>query len=59
MKNKPKHTKSWFLNRVGKYIIKNCASDLFNPPIEIKSEAHAVALYLTQAEKNSTYYEVE
>lgn len=58
MKTKPKHTKFWFINRVGKNIIKNCASDLFNPPIEIKSKAHAIALYLTQAEKNATYNEI-
>jgi hypothetical protein len=56
--NKDKHTKSWFINRVGKYIRKNCNADLFNPIILIASEAHARALFLTQAEKNATYNEV-
>lgn len=44
-----KHKLIWFENRVDKYITKNCASDLFNPPIMIASKMHAKALYITQS----------
>jgi hypothetical protein len=56
--NKDKHTKAWFINRIGKYLKKNNSSDLFTPPILIASQAHAIALYITQSEKNATYNEV-
>ena len=50
---KIKHKKAWF--KVGKTILKNCASDLFNPPIEIKSESQAKCLYALQSEKGYRY----
>lgn len=53
---KKKHRLIWFEGRIGQYIIKNAASDLFNPPILIQSKQHAKALFLTQ-EKNHTYEE--
>lgn len=47
-KYKPRKSVKWFVNRVGKFITKNCASDLFNPAILILSESHAKALHATQ-----------
>jgi len=51
---KQKHTKAWFINRVGSYVVKDSLKDLFQNPILIASEQHAIALYLTQA-ANHTY----
>jgi hypothetical protein len=51
---KQKHTKSWFINRIGSYIIKDSKTDIFNNPILIMSAKHAEALYLTQT-ANHTY----
>jgi len=51
-----KHTKRWFLNRVGKEIVRTPPS-LFNPPILVNSLSQAVSLYITQAEKGYTYSE--
>lgn len=51
---KQKHTKAWFINRIGSYIIKDSQYDILNQPILIASEQHANALYLTQA-ANHTY----
>lgn len=56
---KTKHPKAWFINRIGKILIKNCAFDLFNPTIIIQSPAHAAALYISQKEKNFTYNELK
>jgi len=52
---KTKHTKAWFINRIDQYLIRNMASDLFNEPIKIASKSHAIALYISQSEKNYTY----
>ena len=51
---KQKHTLNWFANRVGSYVIKDSANNLFAPPILIESLQHAKALYITQA-ANHTY----
>lgn len=56
MKDKNKHQLRWFEAREGKYIIKNCSSGLFSPPILIASKKHAKAIYLTQ-NFNHTYNE--
>lgn len=55
---KPKHPLRWFINRVGKELIKNNTADLFNNTIKIMSEQHARALFITQKEKNYTYTEI-
>ena len=54
---KDRHKLIWFINRVGKYVVKNNTIDFFNPPIQIASIMHAKALYITQKEKNYTYSE--
>lgn len=53
---KKKHTRAWFINRVGKELIKNNNFDLFTTLIKIQSKDHAEALFLTQV-KNNTYSE--
>lgn len=50
-----KHTEPWFVRRIGQYITRNGGNDLFNPPIIIASKSHAIALYISQSEKNYTY----
>lgn len=52
---KKRHLKSWFINRIGQRIIKNEMGNLFDVQIEIHSKSHAIALYITQSEKNYTY----
>lgn len=47
----------WFINRVGKYVVRNGSIDMFNPPVLIASIMHAKALYITQTEKNYNYSE--
>ena len=47
----------WFVNRVGKYVIKNGTIDIFNPPVKIASIMHAKALWITQTEKGYNYSE--
>lgn len=57
--NAPTTTKRqliWFENRVKKSITKNCASDLFNPPVLITSKMHAKALYASQDKGNRYEY---
>lgn len=49
---KPRYPINWFTKRVGQYITKNCASDLFNPPMRIESEQHAKALHASQDKGN-------
>jgi len=44
--------KDWFINRVGKEVSQ---SILLTRNIKIESEQHAIALYLTQVEKNYSY----
>jgi len=56
--NKAKHPLRWFVNRVGKELIKNNTADLFNLPVKVMSEQHAKALFITQKEKNYTYNEI-
>lgn len=58
MKQYKKHIKRkyWFTNRVGKDVIQ---SSTINKEVRIKSEQHAIALYLTQVEKNYTYNEIK
>lgn len=56
MKKAPSHRQNWFINRVGQEIIK-LPYNLFNPPITIKSEFHARALYISQSEKGYQYDE--
>jgi len=51
-KFKPRFPVKWFTNRVGQYITKNCANDLFNPSIRIISEQHAKALHASQDKGN-------
>jgi len=51
-----KHTKRWFLNRIGKEIVRT-PPNLFNPPILINNTPQAVSLYITQTEKGYTYTE--
>lgn len=51
---KNKHQLRWF--KVGMTITKNSNSDLFNPPITIKSENQAIAIWITQAQGH-TYTE--
>lgn len=58
LKLKPKHPLRWFINRVGKELIKNNTADLFNDTIKVMSEQHAKALFITQKEKNYTYTEI-
>lgn len=50
-KQKIKHKKIWFINRIGKELIQNNSINLFNPPITIASKSHAIALFITQTEK--------
>lgn len=56
MHAKKRHTKSWFINRVGKEVVQ-CA--LKTNTIKVDSDQHAMALYLTQIEKNYTYNEIK
>ena len=56
--NKAKHPLRWFVNRVGKELIKNNTADLFNNTVTVMSEGHARALFITQKEKNYTYTEI-
>lgn len=56
MHQKKRHTKSWFTKRINKEIVQ-CA--LKTNTIIVASEMHAIALYLTQVEKNYTYNEVK
>lgn len=56
MHQKKRHIQSWFTNRVNKEIIQ-CA--LRTNTITIISKMHAIALYLTQVEKNYTYNEIK
>ena len=51
------HTLNWFINRVGKEVVKGSAN-LFNQPIIIASTAHAKALYIAQKEKNYSFNEI-
>jgi hypothetical protein len=51
MKTKPKPL-FWFINRVGKDIIKNNVLSLFEPPITIASKEHAKALHAAQDKGN-------
>jgi len=52
-----KHTKAWFVNRVGSEIAQYPIS-LFNPPIKIQSLSQAISLYITQSEKGLKYTEI-
>lgn len=54
---KPRHTRKWFTNRIGKDIVKNNEVSLINPPITIKNKIQAEMLYITQTQNNSTYSE--
>lgn len=53
-----KHSKGWFLGRIGRQITRNESVDLFSPAITIASKHHAMALYLTQKEKGYKYSEI-
>ena len=57
MKKGQKHQLIWFVNRVGKYVVKNGSIDMFNPPVLIASIMHAKALWITQKEKGYNYSE--
>lgn len=52
MKYKPRKSKAWFVGRIGQYITKNCANDLFNPSIMVESNSHAHALHASQDKGN-------
>ncbi len=62
-----KHTKAWFINRVGKWICRD--NQIFtviketryqiNGSIKVASKSHAIALYITQSEKGTRYYDPE
>ena len=56
-KNNNRHQLIWFVNRVGKYVVKNGSIDMFNPPVLIASIMHAKALWITQKEKGYNYSE--
>lgn len=53
----PKHTKEWFVNRVGKEIAIQ-PPNLFNTPIKIQSQIQAAVLYTIQSEKGYRYTEI-
>ena len=48
MKPRVKHQQKWFRNRVGQFVVAGHAN-LFNPPIQIASEGHAKALWVSQS----------
>ena len=52
-----KHTRAWFINRVGKEVVKSDIT-LFDQPIKIASKPHAIALYVAQIEKGYNYTEI-
>lgn len=55
MSHKPKpHPQGWFQRRVGKLIVRDGKADIFNT-IEIKSDMHARALYVSQYDNKSIY----
>lgn len=54
---KPRHTRKWFINRIGKDIIKNNEASILNPPFKIGGKAHAEILYISQTQNNTTYSE--
>lgn len=52
-----KHTRAWFINRIGKEVVKT-EVNLFEQPIKIASKPHALALYVAQIEKGFKYSEI-
>lgn len=54
---KPRHTRKWFIDRIGMDVVKNNEVTILNPPIKIGGKAHAEVLYVSQTQNNSTYSE--
>lgn len=50
-----KHTKAWFINRVGKWMMKGNG---FDHPIQIASKMHASAMFISQQDKGHVYTEM-
>jgi len=52
-----KHKLVWFVNRIGKEVIKN-RLDLFNEPVLIQTKSQAINLFYCQNDKGWRFKEI-